>query len=82
MLNTVCLQRAVREMLSTGVRDPYTRFVPEDEFAALQKYDISGVGLNVGTAEDFVKNVVSRKITFRLEFFNTRHKCDCCVVEA
>lgn len=55
-------------MLSTGVRDPYTRFVPEDEFSALQKYDISGVGLNVGTAEDFEKNVVSERTTYSPEF--------------
>lgn len=50
--------RAIREMLSKGLDDPYTRFVTREEFSSLVKYDVSGVGMNVGTADDFVKNTV------------------------
>ncbi|EFN55775.1 hypothetical protein CHLNCDRAFT_145217 [Chlorella variabilis] len=43
---------AIRELLAQ-LRDPYTRFVPAADFAAMRKYDVSGVGLNLGTAEEF-----------------------------
>ena len=42
---------AIREML-LKLRDPYTRFLSPDEFSAMSKYDISGVGLNLGTKQD------------------------------
>ncbi|WPT15248.1 Carboxyl-terminal-processing peptidase 1 [Picochlorum sp. SENEW3] len=42
---------AIREMLLT-LKDPYTRFLSADEFSAMSKYDISGVGLNLGTKDD------------------------------
>ncbi|GAB4819263.1 hypothetical protein N2152v2_006309 [Parachlorella kessleri] len=44
---------AIRDMLR-ALRDPYSRFISPDEFSAMLKYDVSGVGLNLGTAEEFV----------------------------
>lgn len=38
---------ALRAALRT-LSDPYTRFVAPPDFAALTRYDVSGVGLNVG----------------------------------
>lgn len=35
------------------LRDPYTRYLTPVEFSAMAKYDVSGVGLNLGTAVDF-----------------------------
>jgi len=31
-----------------SLKDPYTRFVAPEDFAALNRYDMSGVGLNIG----------------------------------
>jgi carboxyl-terminal processing protease len=42
---------AVRSMLAV-LRDPYSRYVPPGEFRAMLRYDVSGVGLNLGTAEE------------------------------
>ncbi|KAL4451934.1 hypothetical protein ABPG75_007596 [Micractinium tetrahymenae] len=42
----------IRELLAE-LRDPYSRFVTPGEFASMLKYDVSGVGLNLGTAEEF-----------------------------
>ncbi|KAF6257207.1 ClpP/crotonase [Scenedesmus sp. NREL 46B-D3] len=49
------VHRAVREMLAQGVGDPYCRFIPTAEFASMKKYDVTGVGLNLGTAEEYTK---------------------------
>jgi hypothetical protein len=48
---------AIRELLA-ALRDPYSRFVPPSDFAAMLKYDVSGVGLNLGTAEEFANKTV------------------------
>ena len=48
----------IREMLAE-LDDPYSRFIPPAEFASMLKYDVSGVGLNLGTAEEFVNKTVS-----------------------
>ena len=48
---------AIRELLAQ-LRDPYTRFVPAADFAAMRTYDVSGVGLNLGTAEEFANKTV------------------------
>ena len=48
----------VRELLAV-LRDPYSRFVTPTEFSAMLKYDVSGVGLNLGTAEEFANKTVS-----------------------
>lgn len=45
-------------MLAAGVPDPYCRFISPPEFAAMKKYDVTGVGLNLGTAEEYVKKTV------------------------
>ena len=45
--------RAIREMLAYGLKDPYTRFITPPEFEAMRKYDVTGVGLNLATAEEF-----------------------------
>jgi hypothetical protein len=46
-------------MLAQGVSDPYCRFIPPAEFASMKKYDVTGVGLNLGTAEEYTKKTVS-----------------------
>lgn len=47
--------RAIREMLAKGTSDPYTRFITPEEFESMRKYDVTGVGLHLGTAEEYVK---------------------------
>jgi len=42
---------AVRRMMSQ-LKDPYSRFISPEEFSAMVKYDVSGVGLNLGTLEE------------------------------
>lgn len=49
-------------MLAQGVADPYCRFIPPAEFASMKKYDVTGVGLNLGTAEEYTKKTVSCKL--------------------
>ncbi|OAE34608.1 hypothetical protein AXG93_167s1190 [Marchantia polymorpha subsp. ruderalis] len=41
---------AIRSMLAT-LNDPYTRFLTPDQFLQLSKYDVTGVGLNIGEIE-------------------------------
>ncbi|CAL8463652.1 g3186 [Coccomyxa elongata] len=47
--------RAIREMLAYGLNDPYTRFITPDEFQTMRKYDVTGVGLNLASAEEFTR---------------------------
>lgn len=54
----VCTCRAVKDMLAQGVSDPYCRFIPPAEFQSMKKYDVTGVGLNLGTAEEYIKKTV------------------------
>lgn len=50
--------RAARRMIAYGLlSDPYTRFISPSEFTAMLKYDITGVGLNLVTGEEFSKKV-------------------------
>ena len=42
---------AVRGMLAE-LHDPYSRFITPQEFQGMLKYDVSGVGLNLGTLEE------------------------------
>ena len=65
LLHAWCLEcevsvtlRAVREMLYRGVGDTYTRFLPPTELDTMRKYDITGVGLNLGTAEECRRRTV------------------------
>ncbi|KAI8471898.1 MAG: ClpP/crotonase [Monoraphidium minutum] len=53
--DVAAVHRAVRDMVARGLPDPYCRWVPPREFAAMRKYDVTGVGLNLGTAEEYVK---------------------------
>ena len=53
--------RAVKEMLALGVSDPYCRFISPSDFASMKKYDVTGVGLNLGTAEEYLKKTVSNE---------------------
>ncbi|KAK9837689.1 hypothetical protein WJX74_003090 [Apatococcus lobatus] len=43
---------AIRRMLADGVADPYTRFISPQQLDGMRKYDITAVGLNLGTAEE------------------------------
>jgi carboxyl-terminal processing protease len=47
----------IKEFLGRGPNDPYTRFIPPDDFKGLTKYDVTGVGLNLGSGEEFVAKV-------------------------
>jgi hypothetical protein len=40
-------------MITYGLKDPYCRFIQPTELQAMKKYDITGVGLNLGTAEEY-----------------------------
>eukprot|EP00983_Pelagomonas_calceolata_P128201 1161487-Pelagomonas_calceolata.AAC.9 len=50
--------RAVREMIAFGLNDPYCRFIQPSELQSMKKYDVTGVGLNLGTAEEYVLKTV------------------------
>lgn len=39
-------------MLAEGISDRFTRFISADQFAKMQSYDITGVGLNLCTASE------------------------------
>ena len=49
-------RRAIRELLATGL-DPFTRFITPDDFLAMRKYDVTGVGLNLAPAEEYERKV-------------------------
>ncbi|KAJ7549831.1 hypothetical protein O6H91_07G071200 [Diphasiastrum complanatum] len=42
---------AIRSMLST-LDDPFTRFLTPGEFTKMSKYDITGIGINIGESRD------------------------------
>jgi len=46
-------------MIAYGLKDPYCRFIQPSELQAMKKYDVTGVGLNLGTAEEYVLKTVS-----------------------
>jgi len=49
--------KAVRLMMDRGLQDPYSRFISPQEFDTMKQYDMTGVGLNLGTAEEFHRKV-------------------------
>lgn len=51
--------RLIRTMMASGLNDPFAKLTPADEFGNMQKYDMTGVGLNIGTSEEFYQKVVS-----------------------
>ena len=50
-------RRAARRLLAFSLSDPYSRFLSPEEFAAMARYDITGVGLNLGSAEEYERKV-------------------------
>lgn len=48
----------IKGFLARGPSDPYTRFIPPEEFKQLTKFDVSGAGANVVTAEEYQQKVV------------------------
>ena len=50
------LRRAIRELLASGL-DPFTRFITPEDFLAMRKYDVTGVGLNLAPAEEYERKV-------------------------
>ena len=44
-------------MIAKGLKDPYAKLISADEFRTMQKYDMTGVGLNVGSSEEFYQKV-------------------------
>ena len=54
-------RRVVKQMIKKGIPggDPYTRFLLPKEFNKLAKYDVSGIGINLGTREEYVTRVDS-----------------------
>lgn len=49
-------------MMARGLSDPYCRFIGPSELEAMKKYDVSGVGLNLGTAAEYVVKSVGLKV--------------------
>lgn len=49
--STVCM--CSQDFLGRGPADPYTRFIAPAEFRQLTRYDVSGAGVNLVTAEEF-----------------------------
>eukprot|EP00892_Ulva_mutabilis_P000861 jgi/Ulvmu1/10776/UM069_0010.1 len=47
----------IKDFLGRGPADPYTRFIPPEDFRQLAKYDISGAGVNLVAAQDFVNKL-------------------------
>ena len=39
-------------MLADGISDRFTRFITAEQFARMQSYDITGVGLNLCTGSE------------------------------
>jgi len=52
--------RIIRNMIAKGLKDPYAKLISADEFRTMQKYDMTGVGLNVGSSEEFYQKVSSK----------------------
>ena len=44
--------------MAWGVSDPYCRFISPSELSAMKKYDVTGVGLNLGTAAEYSAKTV------------------------
>lgn len=44
-------------MIAKGLKDPYAKLISADEFRTMQKYDMTGVGLNIGSSEEFYQKV-------------------------
>eukprot|EP00798_Chlamydomonas_sp_ICE-L_P029195 gene29195-32406_t len=66
--------RGVRSMMVDGLRDPYSRFLTPQELNVMKKYDVTGVGLNLGTAKEYFDKVgkglpVDRKAVDRAKGF-------------
>ena len=53
-------RRAARRLLAFSLPDPYSRFLSPEEFAAMSRYDITGVGLNLGSADEYERKVGER----------------------
>lgn len=51
--------RSIRQLLVDGVGDPYTRFITPQQFEAMGVYDVTGVGMNLGSTDEY-----SRKVGF------------------
>jgi carboxyl-terminal processing protease len=51
--STSFLYNTIRGLL-LELKDPYSRFLTPVEFSGMLKYDITGVGINLGTPEEFV----------------------------
>jgi hypothetical protein len=39
--------------MALGLSDPYCRFISPAELNSMKKYDVTGVGLNLGTAGEY-----------------------------
>lgn len=48
----------IKGFLATGPSDPYTRFIPPEEFKQLTKFDVSGAGVNVVSGEEYQQRIV------------------------
>lgn len=63
--------RVIRSVLKS-LHDPYCRFLDPEAFATLGKYDMSGVGLNLGATEGagFVNDIINIDNLRRMETEN------------
>lgn len=44
--------------MAWGLSDPYCRFISPEELSAMKKYDVTGVGLNLGTGVEYTRKTV------------------------
>ncbi len=49
-------------MMAWGLSDPYCRFITPGELAAMKKYDVTGIGLNLGTGPEYMVKTVSARV--------------------
>ena len=45
-------------MMARGVSDPYCRFITPSELNGMRKYDVTGIGLNLGTPQEYTRKTV------------------------
>ena len=56
MNNNTLACRTIRELLS-DLDDPYTRFITPQQFAAMMVFDPTGIGLNLGSTDEYQRKV-------------------------
>jgi hypothetical protein len=58
-------------MVARGLEDRYCRYLTPSELSAMMKYDVTGVGLNLGTAKEYTAKTVGASMGWQ----PTWHSC-------